>query len=466
MMMKLSACKFLHVILGASKGRGVYQKINLLIFRDYELVKSISLLILDVIYERKNLDSWLVLESVNKCVNLLLRLSDDEKLRAALTKAYKTEYAHESSSNIEETNNPIASTIASLLLLLKDDSVKTLSPLPSLTEMKEIRKMLVEFMINLAAVECFRPLFAKQLLSKREGISQSKNPAAVVVLLAIVKSFKSELELCRLSALTALTNATFGSEGTIQQSIIKCGGIPILLSLSTSSDECLSPLSIKSKSSALLCRCVTSNMSGMEALLACCNALKEIILLFISITLHPSFKTSNEGDRLFYGSIGVNLVQLLATVKCTNFTQADLEWTKWNQFIQTLIYVLPEPQINRKGIIDASSVCLPFRKSIPDSPHEIAFQSKSFHVNVTKTLISFLDVSTSTNANIDENIILMLIERLVCILSNSSSLHQSLVRNAATCLAKLVKNNEIYMKRCRELRGMEILLELGKNGKI
>ena len=59
------------------------------------------------------------------------------------------------------------------------------------------------------------------------------------------------------------------------------------------------------------------------------------------------------------------------------------------------------------------------------------------------------------------------LERLISILANNSSYKNAAVRkNAAAAIARMVKSDEKAMARCRELRGMEILVELGRSGKV
>ena len=59
------------------------------------------------------------------------------------------------------------------------------------------------------------------------------------------------------------------------------------------------------------------------------------------------------------------------------------------------------------------------------------------------------------------------LESLVSVLANHSSYKNVAVRkNAAAAIARMVKSDEKAMERCRELRGMEILIELGRTGKV
>ena len=82
--------------------------------------------------------------------------------------------------------------------------------------------------------------------------------------------------------------------------------------------------------------------------------------------------------------------------------------------------------------------------------------------NAIKCVITYLEGGT-----VEEVMRCGGLERLVCVLANHNSYKAEAVRrNAAAAMARIVKGSEEAMKRGRELRGMEILVELGRGGKV
>ena len=89
-------------------------------------------------------------------------------------------------------------------------------------------------------------------------------------------------------------------------------------------------------------------------------------------------------------------------------------------------------------------------------------KDRTLVANAIKCIIVYLD-----GGSVDSVLECGGLERLVCVLANHNSYKAEAVRkNAAAALARVVKGSEKAMKRCRELRGMEILVELGRGGKV
>ena len=129
-----------------------------------------------------------------------------------------------------------------------------------------------------------------------------------------------------------------------------------------------------------------------------------------------------------------------------------------------IVKLLPSPHKDLGGVITAASVCLPPKKPKPESVAGILMSSQTFLANLLKLLISY------TDADVDYGPLLVkegAIESLICLLANSSRKDKVVTKNAATALAKLSRlKNPLAMKRCRELRGMEILIALHQSNRI
>ena len=81
-----------------------------------------------------------------------------------------------------------------------------------------------------------------------------------------------------------------------------------------------------------------------------------------------------------------------------------------------------------------------------------------------KLLIHYLDEDAS---NVKHVLNLGGMERLICLLANSGIHHPSVTKNASCALARLLKSRDPnVMQLCRELRGIEILVELDKSGRL
>lgn len=437
------------------------------ILGDYQVTRSIGILLHIFVEDWRRMNSNDLANQTKQCIKLLVRLSSSDKLRISLSKSYDKYCAKNLKCVVEESNHPIACVIVILLLLLKNNETPSSK---ASAELKDVKCSLIDYLMNLSAIEKFRSFFSKQLYVNLEGHSSSKTPTVVVVLLALVKSFKSEGEDCRVSALTVLTNATVESDKSVQQAIVECDGISILIGLMTSKNRKMSSLQVRNKASKLICRCITHFQLGMEALMRK-ECLDEIIVMITEITLDSKFNLEDGSktvsayrednlvtDDHLKGFICKNLIQLLATIDGSFYSNNKEDNQNSKSFPLVLLKLLPSPQTNSKGVVDKNSVCLPFRYPKENTPCGVAASNVAFFVNVTKVIISCIHFYKGDLA-------IKLVESFVCLISNYAQLHDLLVRNAASGLAKLVKNNKTCMKRCRELRGMQILLELSQSRK-
>jgi hypothetical protein len=315
-------------------------------------------------------------------------------------------------------------------------------------ERSEMRRSILESLLAFSAIDEIREHYLYR--------QNDKNSTDIVqVLLALSNSFKSEFEITREMALLTLTNILIpikkyiDIQNHIVGDIVAYGGIGILTHLCTNG---MSSLSVKHRSSGLLSRLVLSPVTRLNE-----KDTNKIWKEFLSITSHKYW--TNVSDTISSQSTtstANNLLKLL--ISSAHF----IKWSGTND-VHTIVKLLPKPRTNTKGEVDSQSVCQP-----PDQPKKgsaMAFASKThtFHANLSKLLICYLDSSLD---NFKYLIEAQGIEYIVCLIANSCNQHPITTKNAASVLARLVKGSEVGKQRCRDLRGMEILIELGKAGRI
>lgn len=169
-----------------------------------------------------------------------------------------------------------------------------------------------------------------------------------------------------------------------------------------------------------------------------------------TIIAHPE-------DAKSHSTIASNLL------KITVVSVRHVNWSRNHVDAVVIINLLPTPRTNARGLIDSQSVCQPPEKPSKDTPIAFAYKTSIFCANLLNLLIQYLDAQPEHHQFIFSE---GGVERLVSLLANSDQYHEKVTKNAATALARLVKNSDVAMQRCRELRGMEILLELGQLGRI
>ena len=124
--------------------------------------------------------------------------------------------------------------------------------------------------------------------------------------------------------------------------------------------------------------------------------------------------------------------------------------------------MLPKPKRDANGNITSASICQPIEimRASPSTSTSIS----SFYCNLLKVIISYLDASSEYH-----DLILQQegMECFISLLSNYSKFHTSVIKNAASALARIVKSGDSSIKeRFHDLRGTEILMELSRNGKV
>ena len=166
-------------------------------------------------------------------------------------------------------------------------------------------------------------------------------------------------------------------------------------------------------------------------------------------------------DATILGGIAADFVRCLAAFKSPP--------SGVDGYVLGLVHMLPEPQTDgrEKNIINAYSVCMPPTHPTPGSPSSCCRSDSTVLANACKALITYLDSGSVLSVLNCGGM-----ERIVCLLANSGGIgggeaaRSNARKNAGSVLARLVKGNAKAMERCRELRGMEILVELGKTGKL
>ncbi len=406
-----------------------HKRISLLIHKDHEFLNTIVGYMKLVSSQDCILPATSIFKMVSSCAEMIAIILACPKLHLK--------------KNICDQEDPVMC-LASKVRINNVDCSKD-----NLMERKEMRKSIMKALLALSTLSQMMQYFLN-------------NWGYVVrMLLAIASSFKSEYESTREMALIILTNLSTNlsnddgdndNDNKFGQYIVANGGANLLTNLCLGDRE--SAQIIKQRSTALLSRLVLSSLIKLDD-----QTTQNLWKEFTKIT---SKKTWNNGKIVSVSAESIaatasNLLKIyIATtekVKCYE----DID-------VMVIINLLPNPKTNPRGEVDSLSVCQP-----PEKPHQdtvCAFASiiPSFYANLLKLLILYLD----SNPQKHHRHLLEAkgIEYLVSLLANSNKHHSTVTKNASLVLARLVKNNDAAMARCRELRGMEILVELGKTGRI
>ena len=336
--------------------------------------------------------------------------------------------------------NPVA-TISKALLYFKGNQ-----------KYKEIRSDIVEVIVSFSRIKEMRPFFNMPLHSQGHG---KKSLCCIHILLSLAMSYKSEEQKSRNFALIALTNATVKGNGenigNMKISLCQCRAIPLLFKLSTSVH---SSISIKSNASELMGRCI-SIPQGMSEFIQYGTSVEKLFTTFSAVLEDNWFHSKICAEYSKYNGIYiVNLIRIFASINQGKFDDT---------YYKALISLLPLPKCIA-GKVTAKSICQAPQTPVEGSAYELASSDPSFFVNVSKALIIFLDSKRD-----DKSFLLYskeLVKRLICVLSNYSSMHPLFVKNSACILARLIKYDMEIKKYCKELRGIEIMMELEKKGTI
>jgi len=179
----------------------------------------------------------------------------------------------------------------------------------------------------------------------------------------------------------------------------------------------------------------------------------------------------NENKKL----AGISLVYLIGIVGVVvEGRYAIVENGQCENIISILICMLPKPQIEDEEITEKSIQQIPQDYDKRCTSYE-ASKHPLFFYNVLKTLKLFLGLF-SQSSEMKENYYkpcdcVELVERLVCMLSNSKRYKPRAVQMAAILLLEVVRtpsqsNNEmkilskIAMFRCRQLKGIRLLTNM------
>ena len=345
------------------------------------------------------------------------------------------------SLNNESTNNNKSCPVQAIMtsLLVPSNHFCTLK------DAQEARRELVETLVSISYFETFRTYFS---------LPVTRNDTGVQILLAIIRSSKTELICTREMALVALTNSTIctkGTNATIIQSIKNSDGLLILFEL-TRVPLSLNHLSLIYRTAKLLRRCLDRDW-GKDSQFHDQHA--HLMRTFTSIVIEASFSGQERGTIEIMNQIAGELIGIIATID--NPPLLDFS------YFQNLLICIPEPR-SQNGIVTASSVCLPPLIEHGTLQCYVA-ERDSFQANVIRAMIAYFD-SFHSNKIWQSASTVLAIEKLVSFLANASNEHQTVITNASSLLARIVKGNDILMKKFRNLRGMEIMLDLGRSGKI
>ena len=276
------------------------------------------------------------------------------------------------------------------------------------------------------------------------------------ILLAICMSHKSEFEITREMALIALSNLTSTSNNKsciyMRNDVYDHNGIHIMCSIIANASE---SISIKHRSSGLLSNLIQSSNDKLD------DRAKVQIFSEIQSLVSPEKWTNESKGNEETKSIAMTACNLIKVIIASS---PEKKFFDIAGDISTWIQLLPKPSTNTKGEVDCKSVCLPPEKVKIGTAMSYASTISSFHANLLKFFILYLDANPTKVQCFYEA---SCIDYLVCIIANSGgNQHEIVTKNASSLLARLVKSSKCAMRRCRELRGMEILVQLGKAGRI
>ena len=309
------------------------------------------------------------------------------------------------------------------------------------------------------------------------------NDEYINILFEIIRGFDSNLVELSEIALMILINITLrchqesDKHAYVKNTQINChkfivgltnrGLVSTLVTLCTPSETKV-PMVIRYRASSLLDILVTkcknlnqnSNKEKYEDLIPCIA--KSLSCHLSRLCNGEKIVWSSPLDALNNARFVSNLGRILA-----HYPKETNKWMKDNpNVLKSYICSIPLPYTDKYGKITRVTICRKPAQFEEQSPLYIALSNTSFLCNILKIIISFLQLSE--NHWIVSTIIECLgIERLICLLVNSSGLHTSVIKNASIILAHLINGGGPSVKeRCRELRGLEIMLQLTRDGVI
>jgi len=333
-----------------------------------------------------------------------------------------------------------------------------------------VREAAVGALSNLALSPKMRTSFCVTVQTK-----DSKTGAAsgVQALLAVARAHKTETPAARTIALGTLMNAAIDTErkavevnpeeandaNGVKREIAHFGGLPVLIALISSEKDAVSPLPIKQRAAGLLSRCM-GNPKCSKAVQEDSQNGAKVATQFVKFVMQQKqpFNVASENKELAesVADTATQLVRVLA-----GFSPAP---ASVSGYVASLVALLPQPQTDKSDgdRVNAKSVCMPPVKTSEVSCAHFAHRDSTLIANALKCMIQYLD-----SGSVESVLAAGGLERLICCLANNNMFKTASVRkNAAAAMARIVKADPKAMARCRELRGMEILVELGQTGKI
>jgi hypothetical protein len=324
-------------------------------------------------------------------------------------------------------------------------------------ELLVTKHSIVRALVLISTIPSMRVCFASMLYetSREKDKARSSNSSTTGILFFLSVSPLESPQIRKLS-FRAISNSLvstgvkLGSDMEHARKIVdeiqKYGGIDILVNLILH-DGCPE---VKQCSASLLDKMFSSN-KGLKL------ADRQVNSLFVALV-----ETFTE-TAVRNAPSNTCLVSLLSSL--TNLASRKSHQIQWNghTIAPILVKLLPTPHENEEGSITAASVCLPPKKSDTESV-AVLRSSQAFLANLLKIVISYIDAGIENGNNLVKE---GAIESLICLLANSSRQHRFVTKNAATALAKLSRlKNPLAVKRCRELRGIEILIALNQSNRI
>lgn len=315
------------------------------------------------------------------------------------------------------------------------------------------RSRLLDCVLQFSIIEELRHLFVVPLSDKKR--SHSWTP--IFVLVDIIKSFQTETIDNREAALACLANVTLISKVSNESAeaaneICSCGGHEVLFDIVASSDENRNPDLLRVHASTTLSRLVSR--VGKHVLANKSNATTQLASIFVSLVRNKERYAESPEKKSQGRKIAANLIRIIAEVKVNPHVEG---------FFESLVLLLPEPNKDTNGIVTARSVC-----QKPDLSDGAACAyapiSQSFLCSILASLVNYADYDGQKE---ELKIDVILVEKLVCILANYRSFHRTVAKSAAALLARITKSTLINAAaRCRELRGIQIMLDLNRGGLI
>eukprot|EP00814_Leptocylindrus_danicus_P000453 CAMPEP_0116015884 /NCGR_PEP_ID=MMETSP0321-20121206/7123_1 /TAXON_ID=163516 /ORGANISM="Leptocylindrus danicus var. danicus, Strain B650" /LENGTH=965 /DNA_ID=CAMNT_0003485781 /DNA_START=320 /DNA_END=3217 /DNA_ORIENTATION=- len=431
-----------------------------------EFIQAASVLLVNLSKLSDTDSSGFLWKGVRHCASILHIIAASKHMRSTAEKSFTIKASDE--DKFIPTQHPIGS----ILTMLATPPGSQLFPSNGI---EEAREMLVQTLVVFSTIPTFREYFTRFLKIEKDGPTSKVVASVAGVLLAIAQSPKTDTEACRVLSLIALFNATIvfdsNKSGHIDATYIgvvnaiqECHGITALVALSCGDirSEGNNSWAVIQRAASLLSRCISClHGDGSPRFNLCVENRLIVIEAYVKIIsqkLWNNFTGKANEVRTSIMETSVSLILVIASGPLNNLPKG---YALVN-FAKALTESLPSPATNEAGKVTASSVCLP-PKALDGSFYEFALSSSTFQGNIIKILIACIDGSDFIDMRILDECI---IEKLVCIVANSSRMHNLAVRNAAFALARIVKRNEDAMTRCRELRGIEMLIALGKSGDI